>query len=203
MKTTLLAASALALAGGTAFAGGLTEPVMTAAPAPVAVAPAPAPVMMAGNDWSGFYVGGQVGYGQLDATGFADDTEDMTYGVHAGYLYDLGSVVVGGEVDYDMTDIVDDNTGIELDSVTRAKARVGYDAGSFLPYVTAGAAMAETSGGYDGSDTGYFYGIGADYAVTDSIRVGAEALRHEFEDFDGTGTDIEATTASLRVSYSF
>ncbi len=198
----LASSMVLSIAAAPVFAGGITEPVVAEAPTPVTVAPAPAPVYT-GNDWTGFYAGVGVGYGQLEADDFSDDTEDYTYGVHGGYLYDLGSFVVGAELEYDATDITDDATGINLDGVARAKVRAGYDAGAWLPYVTAGAAQAYTSGGLDADDTGYFAGLGVDYQVTNSIRVGAEVLQHQFDDFDGGGTDIEATTASLRVGFTF
>ena len=201
MKTRLMMTSvAIALAAVPALAGGLTDPVMAPAPAPVAVAPVP---VVTGNDWTGFYAGANLGFGQLEADGFADDTEDYTYGVHAGYLYDLGSFVVGGELEYDATEITDAATGINLDGVARAKVRAGYDAGAFLPYVTAGAAQAYTSGALEADDTGYFAGVGVDYQVSQSMRVGAEILRHQFDDFNGGGTDIEATTASVRVGFTF
>lgn len=198
---TALAAMGILAMAGTAKAGGLNEPVaVVAPPAPVAVAPAPAP---AGADWTGFYAGANLGYGQLEAEGFDEDTEGATYGLHAGYLYDLGSLVVGAEVEYDVTDITDEATGIDLDSVARLKGRLGYDAGAFLPYVTAGAAQASTSGALEAEDNGYFAGLGVDYQVSQNIRVGAEVLQHQFEDFDGTGTDIDATTASVRVGFTF
>ena len=191
----------LALAGTAAFAGGLSEPVTAPAPVPVAVAPVVVPT---GSDWTGFYVGGNLGYGQVQTDAFTEDAEGMTYGVHGGYLYDLGSFVVGGEIEYDMTDIVDDGSDIALDSVLRAKVRAGYDAGSFLPYVTAGVAQATTSGGLDATDTGAFAGLGVDYQVAGSgWRVGAEVLQHQFEDFDGSGADIDATTAAVRVGFTF
>ena len=190
----------LALMAGAASAGGLSEPVN---PAPVTV---PAPVVAApvyGNDWTGFYAGGQLGYGNLQSDGFDEDIDGATYGVHAGYLYDFGSLVVGGEIDYDATNIEDEVADVTLDSVARAKLKVGYDAGSFLPYLTGGVAQASVSGATELEDTGTFAGLGMDYAVTDSIRVGAEVLQHSFEDFDDSGLDIDATTASARISFSF
>ena len=204
-RTTFIAlAGALGLtaAAGAASAGGLAEPVATPAPvvAPVAVAPAP---VMTGGDWTGFYAGGQLGYGRVTSDALSDTAEGATYGVHAGYDYDFGSLVVGGEVDYDWADIEDEGTGIALDNVARLKLRVGYDAGNFLPYLTGGIAQATTGGALDETDTGAFAGLGVAYKVTDSIRVGGEVLRHEFNDFADSGADIEATTASLRVSYEF
>ena len=202
MNTRLIATTtALVISGTTAaFAGGLTEPVVAPQPAPVAVAPAP---VYTGADWSGFYAGASLGYGQVDADGFADDTEDYTYGAHIGYLHDLGNFVLGAELEYDATEITDAATGINIDGVARAKVRAGYDAGAFLPYVTAGVAQAYTSGGLEADDTGYFGGVGVDYAVSENIRVGAEVLRHQFDDFNGGGTDIEATTAAVRVGFTF
>lgn len=195
--------SALAAVGfaGSAQAGGLADPVPTV---PVtAPAPIPAPVSY-GGDWSGFYAGGQLGYGQLDADAFDDrDPDGAIYGVHAGYNYDFGTFVLGAELDYDATDISDSDTDIDLDSVARLKFKAGYDAGQFLPYVTAGVAQASTSGGLDGSDTGQFAGLGLDYQYNDRMRIGVEALQHQFDDFDDSGVDIDATTIAARVSFSF
>ena len=206
MKTTGKIIMGLAAAGfvgvaGAAQAGGLTEPVIaTPVATPVPVAP---PVSYGGN-WGGFYAGGQLGFGRLQADAFGDsDPDGARYGVHAGYNYDFGTFVLGGEIDYDATDIADAATGIDLDSVARLKVKAGYDAGQVLPYVTAGVAQATTSGGLDGTDTGPFAGLGVDYQFNDRMRLGVEALQHQFDDFDGSGNDIDATTLSARVSFSF
>ena len=198
VRTSILAAP-LALAAGMASAGGLSEPVETVAPTPMPVA---APVMT-GSDWTGFYAGGQLGYGQLDSDDLTEDPDGLTYGAHAGYLYDMGSWVLGAELDIDGTEIEDETAEVAVDAITRAKLRVGYDAGNWLPYVTAGVAQARVSGSLDADDTGGFAGLGAEYRVSDSIRVGAEVLQHQFEDFDGSGVDIDATTAAARVSFQF
>ncbi|MCK0119783.1 porin family protein [Loktanella sp. F6476L] len=194
--TTALIAAPLAVAGSFATAGGLAEPVAAAAPSPVAVA---APVSY-GNDWSGAYGGLSLGYGDVDATGVTGDFEGTTFGGHIGYNYDMGNVVLGAELEAVGTDdFVNDATGLELEQVLRAKVRAGYDAGAYLPYVTAGVAQATVNGD---EDNGYFYGLGVDYALSDSFTVGGEVLRHEFEDFNG-GADITADTVGLRVSYNF
>ncbi|KAA9009069.1 outer membrane protein [Histidinibacterium aquaticum] len=204
MKTLTISALAL-VAAGPLSAAGLDQP---AADPVVPVQPvAPAPVVSTGGDWSGFYGGAQLGYGQIEAEDAAPsgdaEGEGATYGLHAGYLYDFGAVVAGAEVDYDWTNIEDEDTGTEVDDIARAKLRLGYDAGRILPYVTAGAAMAETSGGLSGEDTGRFAGVGMEYRVRDGVRVGAEVLKHEFEDFDDSGVDVSATTANARVSFEF
>ena len=137
VKTILITSLATLGLGTTVSAGGMADPVMVPAPAPVAVAPAPIP---RGSDWTGFYAGGQLGYGQVETPAFSEDQDDLIYGLHAGYNYDLGNFVVGAEIDYDWTQIGDSGSGIDLDNVARLKLRAGYDAGQFLPYITAGMA---------------------------------------------------------------
>lgn len=201
-RTSMLAAP-LALAAGMATAGGLSEPVAAPAPAPVPVAPAP---VMRGTDWTGFYAGGQVGYGQLDSDAItdSDDPSGAIYGVHAGYNYDFGSIVLGGEVDFDGTTIEADTPDTEVESVARAKVRLGYDAGLLMPYVTAGVARVQTTDDLDGETDGSFAGLGLSYLLSDSIIVGGEVLQHQFEDFaDNDGVDVDATTVSLRASFRF
>jgi hypothetical protein len=161
---------------------------------------------MMGNDWTGFYVGGQLGYGQLDANTATTPSEPdgVIYGVHAGYNYDFGSIVLGGEVDYDLTDISFDAPNSDLDGVARAKAKLGYDAGAFMPYITAGYAQAQTSDDLDGDTDGTFAGLGLSYMMSDSVVLGGEVLQHQFEDVaDNDGLDVDATTLTLRASFKF
>lgn len=198
----LIAPLGLALAvASPALAGGLNDPAPMPAPAPV---PAPAP-MPVSADWTGFYAGGSLGYADVTgSTTLGDDVNGLTFGAHAGYDYDFGSIVLGGELDLSGADITDDVSGLEVDSVARLKLRAGYDAGDFLPYFTAGAAHLTTSGAIDDSDTGYFYGIGGDYRVGGgNMRIGAELLQHRFEDYAGSGIDVDATSLGARVSFEF
>lgn len=193
MKRLSLAALA-ALISGPALAGGPTTP----ATAPVVMAPAPvAPVY----DWSGFYAGGQIGYG--DVSGDLDGYGNLG-GLHAGYMWDFGSYVLGAEVDYDVADLQIGGGPDAVDAVARLKLRGGLDLGRTLVYATAGAAQASaTVGGTGYSDTGWFGGLGIGYQLTDQWIVGGEVLGHRFDDFDGTGLDVEATTATVRASFRF
>ncbi len=209
-NSTLRTASAAVLAltfattiGAPVFAAGYEAPIVTPAPA----APAPvmaAPMYSSGTDWTGFYGGLSLGYGDVEgSTVLGTDISGMVYGVHGGYDYDLGSLVLGGELDYVMGDITDDSIGLDVESVLRAKARVGYDAGAFMPYATVGVAQLTTTGAVDDNDTGYLYGVGVDYAFGPNLVLGAEVLQHEFDDYAGTGIDVSALTAAARVSYKF
>jgi outer membrane immunogenic protein len=197
IKYTLIGLMSATALGGAAHAGSLADspveaPVYSPAPAPMAVAPV--------GEWTGFYTGLQLGYADVDGPG-ALDGDNGTYGFHAGYDYDFGSFVLGGELDYDKTDV--DLGGVTtIDSVARAKLKAGYDLGSTLVYATAGAARADIDG--IGDESGNFYGIGANYMITDRYTVGAELLQHKFDDIGGVaGADADATTFTVRGSLRF
>lgn len=203
MKICLRTAACLTAAAtwaGPVLAGALTEPAVE--PAPVMMAPTPLP----GGDWTGFYAGGQLGYldveGKNQAAGV--DGDDVSYGVHFGYNYDFGLWVLGGELEYDWTDL-DLTAGAatvgSVDSVWRAKLKGGYDFGDTLLYATAGYADVDTS---LGDADGHFYGLGVAYKVTEQFIVSGEVLRHEFDDIGGTaGLDADANSFSLRGSFRF
>lgn len=195
MKTLITSTALLALASGAATAGSLNDPVVTAPPAPVVATPAPVAL---DGEWTGFY--GGLSYGGLDAEVGDIDESGSVYGAFAGYDYDFGRFVAGGELDWQATDDYSLG-GVDVDSITRLKLRGGYDLGPALLYATAGYAMADTS--LDGDVDGGVYGLGLDYKVTQNVTVGVEYLNHQFNDAAGTGADIDANTLSLRGAFRF
>ncbi len=190
-KITAASVAVAALLTAPAFAGNLADPIVETVQEPVFE---PVPV----ENWTGFYGGLNLGYGDVDGTGAADG-DDTTYGIHAGYDYDFGRYVIGGELEYDKADI-DLNGAANTDSVTRLKLRGGYDLGRTLVYATGGVAQLDSS---IGKDTGEFLGIGVAYQVTDRFVVGGELLEHRFDDIGGSGVDADATTFNLRGSFRF
>ncbi len=186
-------AGVAAMAAMPAFAGGLVQPTEEpmVAPAPMAM-PAPS------TDWSGLYAGGQLGYGDVGSTG-ALAGDGMTAGVFAGYRADFGQFVTGVEGNFDWANI-DLGGGTSLDSISRLKLIGGYDVGPALVYGTVAAVRADTT---LGADNGWGAGIGVDYAVTQQMTLGAELMEHRFDNFVGSGTDIEATTLNARVGFRF
>ena len=204
LKTSLrlLCAAPMALCAGAAVAGGLSDPIVPVVP----VTPPPPPVSA---DWTGPYIGVQVGSATATVVDADEDFSGTIYGVHAGYLYDFGTIVAGAEVDYDLTNISETiavvgagTIDLEVDYVARAKLRLGLDAGALLPYLVGGVAQMQITTVDEVSDTGTFFGAGLDYQLNPSLRLGAEVLQHQFDAFDG-GSDIDVTTMALRASYTF
>lgn len=202
MKTTytLVTATLIGLTGGLpALAGGMTTPVEE----PMVYAEL-APVIAPSADWSGGYVGAQLGYGDVNSNGAGLDGNGAIGGVHAGYLMDFGQFVTGAELSYDTSNIDLGAAGDTLDSVARLKLIAGYDLGRTMIYGSAGVARASaTLGGVGQSDNGYFVGLGADYALTDQWTFGGEVMAHRFNDFAGTGVKLEATTIQAKIAYRF
>ncbi|MDZ4089511.1 MAG: outer membrane beta-barrel protein [Tabrizicola sp.] len=185
----------------------LTAPAFAGGPVAVAEEPMIAPVAEAyvapGLDWTGGYVGAQLGYGDVDSSTGALEGYGWLGGVHAGYRWDLGNWVAGTELTYDKTDIDLGTTG-SLDDVMALKLTAGREIGNSLVYGALGVAQADaTVGGVDLSDSGLVYGIGFDYAVNERWTVGGEVLEHNFDDFDATGIDLDATTLKAKVALRF
>lgn len=199
VKATAAASAVAAFAALPALAGGpvqvMEEPVVAAAPAPVAMAP--------DGDWTGLYAGGQLGYGDVGSSA-ALGGDGMTGGLIGGYRMDFGQFVAGVEGNYDWTDIAISGTGDSLDNVARLKLIGGFDMGQALVYGTVAAVWADaTVGGTELNDNGWGAGIGMDYALTDTMTVGAEVMEHRFDNFAGSGTDLDATTVNARVGFKF
>jgi outer membrane immunogenic protein len=174
----LLGAGLLALTGamGTAFAADLSAP-----PLPTTKGPAPAPPY----NWTGFYVGVNAGGDWYGGNGFVggsniqsllpanriinipanrDRTDPgFTAGGLAGYNYQIGSFVVGGETDFNYIDSQSHRSGStsirccggatetlsfdsksQLDWFGTARARLGYvPTERLLVYATGGLGYGE------------------------------------------------------------
>ena len=206
-----------ALAAAPSLAQGkLTSPAVE--PAPIAPVVAPSPT----EDWTGPYVGGQLGWGWLDGeadleggSDFDIEGDGVIGGLTGGYRYDFGRWVVGGEVQYDWADAefdeVDPGTTTvddagRLDNMWRAKGLAGYDAGPALIYGSLGWTRADVEVADERYDSdGWLVGAGVDYMLTDSVSVGGEVMYHQFDDFGDGGEeiDLDATTLQGKVTFRF
>ncbi|MGB0496924.1 MAG: outer membrane protein [Rubricella sp.] len=172
----------------------MTRFLTTAAVAALLAAPASA------QDWTGFNVG--ISLGTADAETNVTDVEGdgETYGFHAGYDYDFGQFVAGGELEYNEADI-DLGPGGSVDNIFRLKVRGGYDLGPAMIYGVGGYVMAETSD--LGDPEGTFYGVGIDYRVAPQFTVGAEYLIHRLDSFDVSGAEADVNTFAVRAGFRF
>src|SRR6185436_20664377 len=153
MKTYLAAAVSLAAI------------IMAAAPASAAdmavKAPPPAPLPVI-YDWSGFYIGGNGGWGQsrncwdfLDATGaaFASGCRERSGGLvggQIGYRWQVSQWVFGREAQGDWADLSNQrvsviapafSTRVSTDGIGLFNGHIGYARNATLLYVKGGAAV--------------------------------------------------------------
>ena len=87
------------------------------------------------DDWSGFYVGGSVNYDSGETTYWDRDYGDDSMGVGAfmGFNHQIDSIVLGAEVAYNKSTLVDYTSyNYSIDSALDFKAKVGYDLNGFL-----------------------------------------------------------------------
>ena len=152
------------------------------------------------QDWSGGYAGLQVGGSDLD-TSIGAPGDGGSIGAFAGYNFQNGSLVYGFEVDFDKTDYDIGPGTVVVEDTVRLKGRLGTQVGSGLLYGTAGLVRASTD--VLGSDSGVLFGVGYELPVGNGAVVGGEILNHDFNDFDGSGIDVDVLTYKLRVSFQF
>lgn len=178
-------------------------------------APPPPPVIITpAQDWSGFYGGVQLEFGQgsidyaaIPGANFpGSDVDGNMAGIFFGYRHDYGSIVFGTEFDY-MTGSLDANTpGItSIDTILRATLELGVDTGRAFVYGTAGVTgiSVTTAIAVDDYDWGGVYGIGVDYRLGERTTIGAELLQHEIGDFSGSGADLSVTTFGVNIGFQF
>src|ERR1700688_3630018 len=157
--------------------------------------PTEAPVRSAIYDWTGFYLGGHVGYGggsfgpgtnALPEQGvfFPHSVTGLIGGYQAGYIRQFSNhVVLGIEADASFTSPVDGPAltpapfNTTLDYVGTMRGRIGYAFGALLPYVTGGVAWGHShvnvnDGGRDIVSSpgqyqpGWTAGAGVEFAVS-------------------------------------
>jgi hypothetical protein len=167
----------------------------------------------AANADSGFYIGGSVGSGQIDAelgdTGIPDvpssiDEDDTGYKVFAGYNFDLPVLNLGVEAGYvdfgkptvplNVGNLEFDPTGFNLWGIA------GFEAGpvdifgklGYIAWDVDARALGESFSD-SGSDIGYGLGIG--------FGVGPVQIRGEYEVYDIEDADV--SMVSLGIVYRF
>lgn len=207
---------------------------MTAASAPVWAAdlpqaPAPAyeavPATQQTIDWTGIYVGGNLGweFGNFDnrTTGanLDTDTNGVAGGLYAGYNYQITpNIVVGAEADFTLSDIEDTKSGggttltSKSDWNSNFRARVGYSFDRYLIYGAGGLALAdlEVEGNGDSDSKtalGWTLGVGGEAAITNNVTAKLEYVYQDFGDQDfnlnGQGVSSDFSDQQVRVGLGY
>ncbi|WP_197279448.1 outer membrane protein [Devosia sp. A16] len=176
--------------------------------------PAVGVVDVTGN-WDGAYIGVFGGYGAGNYSedgGFETDVSGWLAGVALGANFTVSSGIVAGIVG----DIAWSNIGYDepfgtsqLDWIGSLRGRLGFDGGAFLPYLTAGLAVAnntidnDISGLSDSNvHVGWTVGAGVEFAATENLSVdlqyrysdyGTQTYDVGFGNFDSTITTHQVT----------
>jgi outer membrane immunogenic protein len=194
-----------------------TSAILISIPARAADLPSPvqpvAPVAYAPSfSWTGFYVGGELGWigtnseytagavllGTPFVVSAATGKDGVSYGVLAGYNYQVGNVVLGIEGDFEGWTVGKIRyTAITGDFLTAhskwggsVRGRLGYAADRVLVYISGGAAFVSTetsipttgiSIGGDDTRVGWTVGAGLDYAFTNNWFTGFEYRYSQFQ----------------------
>lgn len=162
--------------------------------------------------WDGAYVGGFVGYGWGSAT---DDGADLL-----GADLDLSGWTVGATLGANFTvaqgfvlgaagDIAWAGIGgfeapsqdVDINWTGSLRGRAGFDAGAFMPYLTAGLAFAGATASDGPNDStqmhfGWTAGAGVEVAVADQISLD---LQYRYSDYGKATYDL-GTDAELGLS---
>jgi high affinity Mn2+ porin len=180
--------------------------------------PIKAPAFKAVYNWTGFYLGGHVGYGggsfgpgtnPLPEQGvfFPHSVTGLIGGYQAGYLRQFSNnVVLGIEADASFTAPVDGPALVRapfnttLDYVGTVRGRIGYAFGRWLPYATGGFAWGHSRVDInDGSGSivsspgqyhpGWTAGAGVEFAVSGNWRA---KLEYDYIDLSRRMYDLSA-----------
>ena len=189
------------------------------------------PVTAPGFDWTGFYAGGQAGYGwgNSDITGndggpfsFKPDIDGGFVGGHIAGLWQFDQAVLGAEAELNYA-AIDGTTdagpgfGTDVKWFGSVNAKAGYAMDRVLIYGVGGVAFAgiETSQpaafAQTRTSTGWTLGAGVDYAFSNNVVVGAQYRYYDFgkEHFDAPDAfsdrdqDVKLQTLGVNFSYKF
>lgn len=190
----ILAVGAAVLAAGIAMQAGPAS-----ARDPFAYVPPGDP--MAGYDWTGIYVGGQLGAAHSSTKWFFNGTLDdlsqgdtaFAGGAHAGLQKQWGRIVIGADVAYTWVDleaskpstlVANTSLSSEVSNLLLVTGKLGYTWDWMLAYAKAGYATGDvdfrtTTAGVVTTSTseresGWTAGIGIDYALLSNIILGVE-----------------------------
>lgn len=171
--------------------------------------PAAGVVEVASGNWDGLYVGAFVGGlgGTFEDESSAEfDVSGWLAGVNLGANFTVADgIVLGvvGDVAWSNAENQDD-LEFAIDWNASLRGRLGFDGGSFLPYLTAGLAVAGGEVlGVSETHVGWTVGAGVEFAVADNISVD---LLYRYSDYGTTDygfQEFDLTSHAVTVGLNF
>ena len=172
----------------------------------------PAPIT--GYTWYGPYAGATIGYEWGDVSNNPTKPSGVTGGLEAGYSWQRGNVIFGGEADLQVSAAKDTLAPWQFANAWygTVRARGGLAAGNMLFYGTAGLAYgrlrAEAFGLSEAKTSiGWVAGAGVEVGFAPRWSAKAELLYLDFADrnymLTGTENGLAAYLMRLGVNYRF
>lgn len=160
--------------------------------------------------WTGFYVGGLIGYGFGEAGDFEPD--GFLGGLTAGMNYQIDQFLVGAEADIALADISEEGVSdYTIGWVGTMRGRIGYAFDRFVVFGTGGFAWTNAEFDGPGGDDSNFHGGwtvggGIEAALTGNISAKLDYLYMDFSEelYSGGGLiEPDLHTLRLGVNYKF
>lgn len=187
------------------------------------------PAVSSDHDWSGFYIGANVGWGGADYSGCIEcdadsraeaeelNVDGLVGGLHAGYNWQTDNIVLGVEIDgslanwsdYAATASDDESQQASVNFLGSARVRAGLTSGNGLVYATGGLAISDAVWEskrdddswetVDFNNVGGVIGAGVEYAVSEHMSIRAEGLYYIFND-EQSVADLNSGSAGESVT---
>jgi len=206
MKKTILAmtVASLVAAAGTA----------TAADLPRSSAPYYSPAPTAVYNWGGAYAGLNVGYEWGRITNSSISPSGLEGGLQAGYNWQSGQFVFGGETDIQVSGADDTFAPYKFANpwFGTLRGRAGYAMNNILFYGTFGLAYGQVKGTFLGLDeskthTGWAGGLGMEVGMTPNWSAKIEYLYMDLSNraysITGTSNGFETNMVRFGINYHF
>lgn len=200
MKRIPLAFTAAALAASTAFAADLPRGGYSST-VPAAV-----------YNWSGFYAGANLGYEWGKVSNTSVNPAGLQGGLQAGYNWQNGQFVFGGETDIQISGADDTFAPYKFSNpwFGTLRARGGYAWTNILVYATLGLGYGELKGEKNSLSesktlVGWTGGIGAEVGITNTWSAKVEYLYIDLgsRSYSITGVDNGMSASLLRVGINY
>ena len=190
----VLAAVAFTALTGTAMAADLYVPP--------AAAPVATPV--AAPSWNGPYVGATVGYGWYNPNSSANNA--WSVGAQLGYNFEVSNpIVLGvqGDINWVGFNQTFGNTTGNNGWNGAVVGRLGYDAGSVMPYVEAGVAFLNINNGPSTNYTGWTAGAGVEFMLADQWSANVEYRYVDYGTGNNSTSDLTSNQIRVGLNYHF